>query len=795
MPTTTAPLQRIEYQAGNAINWQKNNNQFTIQTDTDVLLQITVCSATLLRFRFAPEGYFENDFSYAIAPDYQIHHTEVHFAEVEGKYSLKTEALRCDIDKKNLHIAIFDANGQMICEDEKGFHWEDNLNFGGHIVKMSKKIQPDEYFYGLGDKPMSLNLRQKRLQLWGTDEYGFPKDRDPLYKNIPFYVGLHSHIAYGIFFDNTFQSFFDFGHERRTVTSFWAQGGEMNYYFAFGPSLTSVVEQYNHLTGKPEMPPLWALGFQQSKWSYAPDSKVVEIADTFRQKNIPCDVIHLDIDYMDGFRCFTWDSEKFPNPRQLTEKLAQKGFKTVVIIDPGIKIDKKYSVYKEGLANDYFCRRADGPYIRGKVWPGDCVFPDYTNPKVRHWWAGLFSGLIKNDGICGVWNDMNEPALFEVPNKTFPDDVRHQYDGHWCSHRKAHNVYGMQMARATYEGVKQFCYPRRPFVITRSGYSGVQRYAAAWTGDNIASWEHLWVANMQCQRLSISGYSFVGTDIGGFTERPTSELFIRWIQLGIFHAFCRVHSSGEHGDQEPWSFGEEATAIVRKFIGLRYQLLPYIYTTFWQHVRYGTPMLRPLAFVAQGDENTYYRMDEFCLGDHIMACPVLQAGVAERLMYLPKGKWYNYFTNEMAEGGKELHVATPLDQLPMFVRAGAVIPHYPVMQYVGERKVEQLTLHVYYKNGTENSVLYEDAGDGYEYMHGGYKVKTFILQGSTHQLQITQVEKGNFTADYTTYRLVVHGLPFQPTACRVDGKPVSLWRVGNAYEIATTDQFKQLEIL
>ena len=384
------------------------------------------------------------------------------------------------------------------------------------------------------------------------------------------------------FFDNTFKAHFDFGSERRSVTSFWAEGGEMNYYFIFGPELIDVTRRYTQLTGTPELPPLWSLGYQQSKWRYYPHTKVKEVTNKLRSNLIPCDAIYLDIDYMDGFRCFTWDKEKFPEPKAMISELKKNGFKTVVIIDPGIKIDENYAVYNEAIENNYFCRRADGPFMKGKVWPGDCYFPDFTNPKVRKWWSGLFQELIEEIGVRGVWNDMNEPALFEINGKTFPDDVRHDFDGNPCSHRKAHNVYGMQMARATFKGVKKYNSGQRPLVITRSAYSGAQRYASAWTGDNIASWEHLWIATMQCQRMSTSGFSFVGSDIGGFIDHPTPELFVRWMQLAVFHPFFRTHISGDHGEQEPWAFGEAALKIVRTYIVLRDTLVPYIYTAIDQ---------------------------------------------------------------------------------------------------------------------------------------------------------------------------------------------------------------------
>jgi len=474
---------------------------------------------------------------------------------------------------------------------------------------------------------------------------------------------------------------------------------------------------------------------------------------------------------MDGFRCFTWNKEYFPNPTKMVKELAQDGFKTILIIDPGIKVDPEYFVYKEAIEKGYFCKRMDGPLMKGSVWPGECNFPDFTNPEVRTWWADLFEGLIKNNGIKGIWNDMNEPAVFEV--ETFPYDVRHNYDGEECSHRKAHNVYGMQMAKATYEGVKKFSYPNRPFVITRSCYSGIQRYSSVWTGDNVASWEHLCLANYMCQRLSVSGISFAGSDIGGFIETPTGELYARWLQLGVFHPFFRTHSSGDHGDQEPWSFGEEIEAIAKQFIEFRYQLLPYIYTTFWQYYKKATPMLRPLVFIDQDDTETYFRQDEFMMGDHLLVCPVTQEDADGRWLYLPQGKWYYYWDDEIFQGGMEVWAEADLTRIPLFVRAGAVLPHYPKMQYVGEFEVKELTLHVYFNGKSYSSTLFEDTGDGYGYEKGESNIKTFKTSGAESSFTILQSIEGNFKPSYTTYAFVVHGVSFEPKTCQADGESLN----------------------
>ncbi len=778
------------------LHYNRDKDRFYFTTQNGVILEITVIQDRTVRFRYATENNFQPDFSYAIDPEAKRGYSHLDILETSTEYIIETAVLQVLVDKKTLRTQISDLNGNIINEDELGFHWEENYEYGGNTVKMGKITQNTESYYGMGDKATHSNLKGKRVNNWVTDSYAYGKDHDPLYKAIPFYIGLHGGQAYGIFFDNSFRTHFDFAHERRSTTSFWAEGGEMNYYFFYGPEMFKVVRAYTNLTGAPELPPLWALGYHQSKWSYFPESNVKAIAKKFRDLKIPCDAIYLDIDYMDGFRCFTWDKKRFPEPKRMIDELNEDGFKTVVMIDPGIKIDKNYWVYQEAMEKDYFCKRADGPYMKGKVWPGECNFPDFTNPDVREWWAELYKEFMAEIGVHGVWNDMNEPAVMEVPTKTAPLDTRHDYDGHPCSHRKAHNVYGMQMVRATYEGVKRYVYPKRPLVITRAAYSGTQRYSSTWTGDNVATWEHLWIANVQMQRMCMSGYSFVGSDIGGFAEQPNGELFARWIQLGIFHPFCRVHSSGDHGDQEPWSFGKEITDIVRKFIELRYQLLPYLYTMFWRYSKEGKPMLQPIVCFDQEDAQTHFRTDEFIFGEQILICPVQEPNAQGRRMYLPRGEWYNFWTDEIVEGGKEKWVVADLDKIPMFIKAGAIIPKYPVQQYVGELEIEELILDIYYSEGEENSTVYEDGQDGYAYERGKYSLRNFKLLGKKKGLTIQQFKDGTFITSYETFKINLHGLPFKVAEVQVDNEKVALKDIMPNGEsiIRVSKDFTQLRI-
>lgn len=805
----------MELKPGAIVNWDQQGNRIDIETENQVRLQINILSDKIIRFRYGTDGHFARDFSYSVESDLSLIGEFLRFREGKTHLTLTTAFLVCKIDRATLQIQITDRAGNIICEDDKGYSYGKDLE-GGPIVKMSKVSPTGEQYYGLGDKSSYLFMRGKRVQNWCTDSFGFNGNSDPLYKSIPFYYALKKNGAYGIFLDNTFSSFFDFAAESPGTTSFWATGGEMNYYFVYGPSLISVAEQYTLLTGRPELPPLWALGYHQSKWGYESENKVREIALEFRRRKIPCDALYLDIDHMDNYKSFTWNEKNFPNPGKMIHDLSSQGFHTVAIVNPGIRIDRSYDLYQEGLLYDLFCKSTDGPYVKGSVWPGLCLFPDFTLPSARKWWANHFKEMIRKYGVAGIWNDMNEPAIFDLKGRTLPLDTRHDFDGNPCSHRKAHNIYGMQMTRASYEGAKEFSYPNRPFVLTRATFAGGQRYSAVWTGDNNSSWEHLRLAIFQVQRLSISGFSFAGADIGGFNLTCSGELLVRWLQTGIFQPFCRNHSKGinepdntsvkpaptdpqiDEMNQEPWAFGEPYETLCKNIIEFRYKILPCLYTAFWQYVTKGTPVIRPLVFIDQDDTETYTRMEEFCLGDHLLVCPIIEPQVQGRKMYLPKGRWYNFYSDEATEGGKEFWAAAGLDKIPIFIRAGAVIPMYPVMQYVGEKRVDELTLHIYHtQTQAVESYLYEDAGEGYEYTQGHYLLRRFIVTGNAMGITLSQIITGKYKPTYILCRLYFHGLPFSPKTIGINGEFQELttgaWK-NHTLQIEIISNFKEIRI-
>jgi alpha-glucosidase len=796
-----------------------DGRRITFRSNNDIELRVTVHTPEIVQLRYVFEGDQPSDFSYAIDPDFNPDIPHFQLKENPTYYQIATDSIQCRIAKKDMQVRFLDHNGSMLCKDKKPFSRRESIMKGITEVQVAHKAPDGTSYFGLGDKACEQNLRGHSFENWNTDAYAYERGDDPLYRSIPFYSVLNEggH-AYGIFLDNTYRSHFDFDSKNNNTCRFAAEGGCMNYYFIYGPALTTVSERYAMLTGTPELPPLWALGYHQSRWSYWPDERVRKLAKTFRQKAIPCDAIYLDIDYMDDYRVFTWDNDRFPDPTKLIHELREQGFETIVMIDPGVKVDPNYSIYQHGLEKGFFCHRPDGELMVAPVWPGATVFPDFTHPVVRRWWGDLYEDLLSDKKVGGIWNDMNEPAIFEVKKKTLPNNVRHHFEGQPASHKKAHNIYGMQMARASYNGIKKHNNANRPFLLTRANFAGGQRYAALWTGDNIASWDHLKLANEQCQRLSISGFSFVGTDIGGFTQKPSAELFTRWLQLGVFHPLFRNHTMGYNvdgaaaikedevaqkkkqndTDQEPWSFGEKHTKINRSTIELRYRLLHYLYTAFQKNVSNGTPILRPLAFYDQEDAQAVNNNDQFLFGDHILVSPVLHKNKRTVETYFPTGRWYDFRTNDIFEGAGTYRIDAPLAEIPFFIKEGTVLPLREVMQHTRKRDPKQLELNVYYGSSKTNSQLYEDAGDGYEYAEGNYRLTEFRLQPDNQSLMLTADRKGSFTPTYQRVSITFIGLPFKPDTVAVDGSALPFTnRVSknrNIITVETDPDFNQIKI-
>lgn len=591
-----------------------------------------------------------------------------------------------------------------------------------HRIQVVKQMDSGDCFYGMGDKTGFLNKRGYEYVSWNTDD-PFPHvdSYKSLYKSIPFFITLKESGVFGIFYDNTNRTYFDFGKESQDYYFFGADEGDLNYYFIGGETMKDVVKGYTYLTGRTPLPQLWTLGYHQSRWGYRCEEDIRRIADNMKKYELPCDGIHMDIDYMRGYRVFTVDEEKFPDLKALTQDLHAMGFHLVTIIDPGVKKDPGYSVYDGGIEKGYFATTPAGEVYENAVWPGTAVYPDFGRKEVRKWWGENHKVLVEG-GVDGIWNDMNEPASFKGE---LPDDVVFYAEDRKSCHSEMHNVYGHNMARATYAGIKTLT-GKRPFVITRACYSGSQKYAMAWTGDNQSLWAHLQMAVPQLCNLGLSGMPYVGTDIGGFGADATKELMCRWIELGSLSPFCRNHCAISGREQEPWTFDEETLKIYRKYLRLRYGLLPYLYDLFREQEESGMPLMRPMVLEYEKDSETRNMNGQFLIGESILAAPVLEQGATRKLVYLPEGEWYDYWTGERIEGAKGQKSGcyivrkAALDELPLFVKAGSILPHYPAMDHVSGEKDRELILRVF--PGEGEYLHYQDNGEDFAYRKGAYNL-------------------------------------------------------------------------
>ena len=591
--------------------------------------------------------------------------------------------------------------------------------------QLVKKLDDGDDFYGLGDKSGFLNKKYYEYENWNSDlPQAHNEDFKALYKSIPFLMCLKkAGEAYGVFFDNTFRNNINLGKENTEYFFYSAEEGNLDYYFMVGETLVNVVESYTYLTGKTPLPQLFTLGYQQSRWGYESADDINFVVDNYRAANIPLDVIHLDIDYMDNFKVFTWNDKNYGKPGELFERIKGLGVKPVCIIDPGTKVEKGYSIDDEGVANDYFAKDKDGEVYVNAVWPGDSHYPDFGKKAVRDWWANNHK-VLTDLGVGGIWNDMNEPASF---HGELPADVVFHDEDRKTNHAEMHNVYGHNMSRATFQGLKEQT-GKRPFVITRACYAGTQKYSTVWTGDNQSLWHHLQMVIPQLCNLGMSGFTFCGTDIGGFGADCTPELLCRWIQAAMFSPLFRNHAAKGTKDQEPWRFSKEVVDINRKYIELRYKFLPYIYDLFYKGEKTGLPVMRPLVLHYPNDPEVRNMNNEFLAGENILVAPILEQGATKRMVYLPEGTWYDYWTGEKFEGKQYILKDAPIDVCPMYIKAGSIIPTYEVVQYVGEKPYNKLGLLVTPGEGVYEH--FQDNGEDYAYKNGIYNLYQFTTDAN-----------------------------------------------------------------
>lgn len=768
------------------------------------ILRVTALRDDVLRVRAGHDGRLPEDASWAVLAAPRNSTVRVNPDTANGTMGFHTAALRVSLDTE-LRLTVSDLNGNILQRDVRPIEWRGN---GFHIFKQ-KSV--DTHFFGLGDKPGPLDRSGESFTMWNTDSFAWQESTDPIYKSIPFFIDYRASRALGILFDNTWRTHFDFGREVPGEYAFGAPDGPVDYYLLYGPDPKRVVESYAWLTGPTPLPPLWSLGFQQSRYSYYPESKVTEIADRLRSDHIPADAIYLDIDYQKNNRPFTVDTDKFPHFSQMLKELARKRFHVITITDLHIaKLpDAGYSPYDSGTAGDHFVKNPDGSTYVATVWPGASVFPDFTRDSSRQWWGTLYKDFL-TQGVAGFWNDMNEPAIFNVPTKTMPDDIQHRIAGsgfqpRTATHLEIHNVYGMENSRGTYEGLLKLHPNERPFVLTRASYAGGQRYAATWTGDNSATWNHLRMTVPQIINLGLSGFGLTGADVGGFAGSPPPDLLTRWLQLGAFQPIDRDHSAKGTRDHEPWVDGPEHEAIRRRYIEERYRLMPYLYTVTEEMSRTGLPIMRPLFLEFPHATTDGHPIDldagsEFLLGSSLLIAPSPSPEeVADYEVKLPPGVWYDYWTGDRLDRreqvasrdleqrdakqpNKPLMITPKLADLPVYVREGAILPISPLTQSTEEPPVGPLTLRVYAGENCKGD-LYEDDGKSFAFRSGQYLRLHFACEVKQDGSLVVHIgaREGRFQPWWKQLRIEAFGWNPASSELTVNSAKSKLERSGNAW--------------
>jgi len=772
MPDRICPRYFSPLNAVRAVECTKRG--IRVKVDNKVL-EVDVIREDVFRIQIAG-GDFVSHPTFAVCADLTtLPLCRFEVGELDNDITVQTTAMLLSISRAPFSLSAFRPDGSVIF----GTAVVDGvpaayLHLNDEFI-VARQMRPADVIFGLGEKTGRMNRAGRSFTLWNTDvlnpnaagEFANGRDRsdpradptstefDPYYVSIPFFyhVDSRTNSAAGFFIDNGHRAEFEFDHPSEYRFKFL--GGQYTEYIFAGPALKQIVEAYTWLTGRISTPPIWALGYHQCRWHPYDHNSLTDLANNLRDRQIPCDTLWLDIDHMDGYRVFTWNSAAFPNVTQTLKNLKSDGFNVVTIVDPGVKQETGYSVFESGLDENVFCKTIGGNVYTGQVWPGKTAFPDFSKESARRWWGDLNANHIAT-GVAGIWNDMNEPATGDIPARSM-----HFQDGR-VPHEVFHNQYALMMAMATHDGLVDAMPDRRPFILSRAGSAGIQRYAANWMGDNMSRWDHLKMSIAMGMGLGLSGQPFVGADVGGFAENCTEELLIRWMQYGALTPFFRNHNMAGCAAQYPWTFGGVAEENVRKSIELRYRLMPYLYTAFVEAAESGAPIQRPLFYEYQDDETTRAVDDQFLLGRDIMIAPVYQPGTESRSVYLPKGDWFDWYSDECLRGGRYVDVETPLDIIPLFVRAGAIIPMWPdapasTMDY----QPTIIDLHIFTpsKDGTSTSVLVEDDGVSCAYKSGQYHRTEFCLKRLGSKVNLTSSISGTGYPEFQrkSFSLVLHG--------------------------------------
>lgn len=754
------------HNAGRIISWKKITGGIEGKTTT-AIFDIHAYSDNTIRVRISKNKKL-NDFSYALLSN-EIPSFHVSVTDRYQTIELSTNAVIVTVEKEPVLRIIFkNKNGDVLNEDAAGDAF--GTTFIGDKVNSYKKLHDGERFVGLGEALGNLDKRGMAFTLNNTDTYKYGDPRLSMYISIPFYIGIHHHQVYGLFYNNSYKTVFNFGLSAPGFTSVSADGGDADYFFFYDGSVAKIIDHYTSVTGKMPLPPKWSLGYHQSRCSYYPQEKVQWIAETFRRKKIPVDCIVLDADYQQGYQPFRINKERFPDMPGLAASLAKMNIELTASVYPGVKIDSTYESYNDGLRKDVFVKYADGSLFETEIAPLRCYLPDYTSPNGRTWWIDKMKWM-QDNGIHGYWNDMNEPA---VGGSHLPDNLLFDFDGHRANALEAKNVYGFQMARSSFESALKYGNGIRPFVLTRSAFAGVQRYSAVWSGDNTASNDGLLSGVLLNNQMGLSGIPFVGPDLGGYIGDGTKDLFKRWMEVGVFSPFVRNHKEFFATANEPWSYGEEAEAISKTYIGFRYRLMPYIYSKFYEASETGMPIARSLCINYPFDDKVYdnpYQY-QFLFGDAFMVVP-LTAEDKSKKIYFPKGKWYNLNSDELISGGKEWTGEFPIFQLPVYVKESSIIPLQSLVQSTKEKPGDTLYLHIYNGEKTNSFIYYEDDGSTFDYRKGAYYKRNIFFMPGEKKI-VFQKKEGAFVSAFKKMKIILHGFGTSFQIVKINGSEKAL---------------------
>ena len=759
---------------------------------------ITALDHHLIRFRFLPEGKPRLTYTWSIAPDpsrdtlLEGRSREdcsgflcpaVALERTSSGCTLSTQLLTMEIQLHPFCIRWKDRKGRVFAEDlpTKAYGYDgDGKSVFHYLRRLSGEI-----YYGLGERCGPLDKKGMRFRMVNLDALGYnAKDTDPLYKHWPFYITFlpEADLFYGLFYDTPAVCEFDLGKEIDAYHGDYrymkAEEGDLDVYLIYGPDLPSVVRKFHFLIGGMALPPRWALGYLGSSMAYAESvdaqNQLLRFIQQCEEHQIPCHGFHLSSGYTLGENgkryVFTWNRTRFPDPSALFDAFHRAGMRVLANVKPCLLTD--HPSYEEVSREGGFVQKAEGK-TEGEgselsmFWGGEGSYLDFTNPGTFQWWKRKVRESLLSRGIDGTWNDNNE---YEIWN----DGAR--CDGFGKSFRigVGRPIQTLLMVRASWEAQKEQDPEKRPFLISRSASPGVQRYAQTWSGDNSTSWESLRYNIPMGLGLSLSGFFNLGHDVGGFYgEEPDPELFLRWVQNGIFHPRFSIHSWRLDGtSNEPWMH-PEVLPLVREAIRLRYRLIPYLYTLFFEAVRKGEPIIRPLVYHFPHDPRCFRESFDFFFGPYILVASVLEPGIRERRIYLPTGTgWYEVDTGVYHEGGKEIVLEAPLERIPLLAPEGALIPLAEVPQPGTEWKDHKRSVWVFPPRAGETSrfILIEDDGETLAYQRGGFTEVELGVEASQNKLALAaRIRMNGYPL---AYRVIEFLLPLGETRPVAGGNEV-----------------------